>query len=107
MPRLAQGFAVQQILFIKLDFRQVVRSALHFHPAGRARGVPAAVVVEREPQLLRGIEQLSQVFQDADSRTHLAEATAAVADSRFYQAMKALRALLPREARLLGLARPA
>ncbi len=54
-------------------------------------------------QLLSGIEQLSQVFQDADSRGHLATATEAVNDRRFYQAMRALRGLLPRETRLLGL----
>lgn len=53
-------------------------------------------------QLLRGIEQLSQVFQDADSCSHLAAATEAVVEGRFYQAMKALRCLMPREARLLG-----
>ena len=57
-------------------------------------------------QLNRGIEQLSQVFTDADSREHLAAATDAVADRRFYQAMRALRALMPREARLLGIVRP-
>jgi flagellar protein FlbT len=54
-------------------------------------------------QLLSGIEQLSQVFQDADSRAHLAAATEALAERRFYQAMRALRCLMPREARLLGL----
>ena len=59
---------------------------------------------EARRQLLRGIEQLSQVFVDADSRGHLAAATEAVMEGRFYQAMKALRALLPREARLLGAA---
>ena len=42
-------------------------------------------------QLNRGIEQLSQVFQDPDSRAHLAAATEAVAERRFYQAMRALR----------------
>ena len=57
---------------------------------------------EGRRQLLRGIEQLSQVFRDDDSTRHLADATAAVVEGRFYQAMKALRALMPREARLLG-----
>lgn len=52
-------------------------------------------------QLLSGIEQLSQVFKDADSRTHLGLATSAVLEGRFYQAMRAVRTLLPREARLL------
>jgi flagellar biosynthesis repressor protein FlbT len=58
---------------------------------------------EGRRQLLRGIEQLSQVFQDPDSRTHLSAATAALGESRFYQAMRALRCLLPRETRLLSL----
>lgn len=56
-------------------------------------------------QLLRGIEQLSQVFQDTESRGHLTAATEAVVEGRFYQAMKALRCLMPREARLLGVPR--
>ncbi len=54
------------------------------------------------PQLLRGIEQLSQVFLDQDSREHLHTATESVVDGRFYQAMKALRCLLPRETRLMA-----
>ncbi len=53
-------------------------------------------------QLLVGIEQLSQVFSDRDSRVCLAEATAAVTENRYYQALKALRNLLPRESRLLA-----
>jgi flagellar protein FlbT len=60
---------------------------------------------EARMQLLRGIEQLSQVFTDADSRAQLAAATACVADDRFYPAMKALRALIPREDRLFAAAR--
>ena len=44
---------------------------------------------EARRQLLRGIEQLCQVFLDADSRGHLAAATEAVVAGRFYQAMKA------------------
>lgn len=54
-------------------------------------------------QLLRGIEQLSQVFQDTDSRAALDAATEAAKERRFYQAMRALRTLMPREARLLGI----
>jgi flagellar protein FlbT len=53
-------------------------------------------------QLLRGIEQLSQVLVDHDSRLHLSRATEAVLENAHYQALKALRALLPREARLLA-----
>ena len=53
-------------------------------------------------QLLRGIEQLSQALTDPDSRSHLTEATNAVLGQKFYQALKALRALLPREERLMA-----
>ena len=56
-------------------------------------------------QLLRGIEQLSQVLTDHDSRTLLSQATASVLENQHYQALKALRGLLPREDRLFA-ARP-
>ncbi len=60
--------------------------------------------VEGRRQLLRGIEQLSQVFRDDDSRAFLSEATACVVEGRIYHALRALRALMPREARLLAAA---
>ncbi|WP_114964756.1 flagellar biosynthesis repressor FlbT [Alkalilacustris brevis] len=60
---------------------------------------------EARQQLLRGIEQLSQVLTDHDSRRLLAQATEAVLDEAHYQALKALRVLLPREDRLLAAAR--
>ncbi len=60
---------------------------------------------EARPQLLRGIEQLSQVLTDPDSRAQLAAATAAVIENQPYQVLKALRSLLPREERLFA-ARP-
>lgn len=53
-------------------------------------------------QLLQGIEQLSQVLTDHDSRSMLAIATQAVLDNMPYQALKALRNLLSREERLLA-----
>ncbi|AXX99617.1 flagellar biosynthesis repressor FlbT [Profundibacter amoris] len=56
-------------------------------------------------QLLRGIEQLSQVLTDHDSRTLLTTASEEVLDGKYYQALKALRGLLPREERLLAAAR--
>ena len=56
-------------------------------------------------QLLRGIEQLSQVLTDHDSRTQLTLASRAVLEDQHYQALKALRSLLPREERLFA-ARP-
>jgi flagellar biosynthesis repressor protein FlbT len=55
-------------------------------------------------QLLRGIEQLSQVLTDPDSRTQLTYATAAVLEDQHYQALRALRSLLPREERLFAAA---
>jgi flagellar protein FlbT len=56
-------------------------------------------------QLLRGIEQLSQVLTEHDSRLQLTAATAAVLEDQYYPALKALRSLLPREERLLAAAR--
>ena len=52
--------------------------------------------------LLRGIEQLSQVFDDRDSRQVLNGATADVIDGNIYRALRQLRSLLPREARFLA-----
>lgn len=60
---------------------------------------------EARLQLLRGIEQLSQVLTDHDSRRQLTIASRAVVEEQHYQALKALRALLPREERLLAAAR--
>ncbi|WP_424966304.1 MULTISPECIES: flagellar biosynthesis repressor FlbT [unclassified Dinoroseobacter] len=57
---------------------------------------------EGAPQLLRGIEQLSQVFRDSDSRARLNEATESVLSQNFYHALKSLRCILPREERLLA-----
>ncbi|MBU0642314.1 MAG: flagellar biosynthesis repressor FlbT [Alphaproteobacteria bacterium] len=56
-------------------------------------------------QLMRGIEQLSQVLTDPDSRKILNTATAEVQNEQYYQALKALRALIPREERLLSAAK--
>jgi flagellar protein FlbT len=61
-----------------------------------------AVPGEARSQLLQGIEQLSQVFLDADSRQTLQDATEAVISERYYQALKALRLLIAREDRLLA-----
>jgi len=56
-------------------------------------------------QLMRGIEQLSQVFRDDDSRRLLAQASEAAVAGQHYPCLKALRGLLPREERLLSVAR--
>lgn len=53
-------------------------------------------------QLLRGIEQLSQVLTDHDSRVLLERATDTVLARQFYQTLKALRGLLHREERLMA-----
>ena len=53
-------------------------------------------------QLLRRVEELSQVFTDADSRRVLAEATDALVAEHYYQCLKSLRSLLPREERLMA-----
>ncbi|GAB4532240.1 MAG: flagellar biosynthesis repressor FlbT [Ruegeria sp.] len=53
-------------------------------------------------QLLRRIEELSQVFTDPDSRRVLGQATEALVAEQYYKCLKALRSLLPREDRLLA-----
>jgi flagellar biosynthesis repressor protein FlbT len=60
---------------------------------------------EAKLQLLRGIEQLSQVLTDYDSRTQLTAASRAVMENQHYQALKSLRSLLPREERLFAAGR--
>ncbi|QYX57103.1 flagellar biosynthesis repressor FlbT [Roseovarius sp. SCSIO 43702] len=52
--------------------------------------------------LLRHIEELSRILTDPDSRAHLARATDAILEDEHYKCLKSLRALLPREARLLA-----
>ena len=56
-------------------------------------------------QLRQGIAQLMQALDDENSLTRLREALRHVDDGDFYRAMKCLRALLPREERLLALSR--
>ncbi len=60
---------------------------------------------EARTQMLRGIEQLSQVFIDPDSRALLARATDTLVEGQVYQTLRALRALLPREDRLFAATR--
>ncbi len=52
--------------------------------------------------LLRAIEQLSQVFTDHDSRRLLDIASQTVLEGEFYQTLKSLRLLLPREERMFS-----
>ncbi len=53
--------------------------------------------------LLRQIEELSQIFTDPDSRLVLAEASQGVIEGQHYRTLKSLRALLPREDRLMAI----
>ena len=55
-------------------------------------------------QLLHGIEEISQILTDPDSRSLLSAASQAVLNEAHYQALRSLRALLPKERRLLGAA---
>ncbi len=57
-------------------------------------------------QLLHRIEELSRILTDSDSRSLLASASDAAVNHRFYQCLKSLRLLLPREDRLLATHRP-
>ncbi|WBU60439.1 flagellar biosynthesis repressor FlbT [Paracoccus albus] len=52
--------------------------------------------------LLREVERLTQVFDDSDSRNLLSAATTCCIEGNFYGALRALRNLLPREARLMA-----
>ncbi|MBU2889757.1 flagellar biosynthesis repressor FlbT [Celeribacter halophilus] len=57
---------------------------------------------DAKTQLMRGVEQLSQVLTDSDSRKILGRATSEIQSEQYYQALKSLRSLLPREARLFS-----
>ncbi|MBY6003905.1 flagellar biosynthesis repressor FlbT [Salipiger bermudensis] len=57
---------------------------------------------EAQRQLLRGIEELSRILTDPDSRELLNKATTSLLDGQYYQSLKALRSLIPREDRLLA-----
>ena len=52
--------------------------------------------------MLKRIEELSQVFTDSDSRAQLSRATDALINENPYQCLKSLRALIPRESRILA-----
>ena len=55
--------------------------------------------------LLRGIEELSRILVDTDSRKLLNAASDALVSEQYYQCLKNLRSLIPREDRLLQLGR--
>lgn len=53
-------------------------------------------------QLLKRTEELSQIFTDHDSRTHLDQASQALVEEQYYQFLKCMKRLIPREDRLLA-----
>ncbi|WP_194097568.1 flagellar biosynthesis repressor FlbT [Marivivens aquimaris] len=53
-------------------------------------------------QILSGIEQLSQVFCDHDSKQALTKGTGAALEGDYYKCLRHLRTLLPREDRLMA-----
>jgi flagellar protein FlbT len=61
-----------------------------------------ATAEQAKYSLLRNIEELSQIFVDKDSRQLINAASTALTRSEHYLCLKALRALLPREERLLA-----
>ncbi len=58
---------------------------------------------EAQKKAMLRIEELSRVFTDHDSRSLLGQATEALSEQNFYKCLKAIRGLLPREARLLAM----
>lgn len=62
-------------------------------------------LADARPELLKGIEQLSRIFTDDDSRKLLGSATESVLNDQAYHVLKSLRSLLPREARLMAVAK--
>lgn len=61
-------------------------------------------IEQARKQVLTGIDQLASVFTDPESVEALDTAASHALNSRFYPALRALRALLPREAQLLAAA---
>lgn len=61
--------------------------------------------VQAKLQILSGIEQLRAVFADPETADKLSQAARDVAQDKFYPALRALRAVLPAEERLIEVAR--
>lgn len=101
-------------LAIKTPDASILRQRDAIHPDSACTPVSRACYIaqlilsgEADPtegrqQLLLAIKQLSQVFQDRDSRQLLADATAGALGGNVYGAMRKLRDLLPRESRLFA-----
>ncbi|MEM6481209.1 MAG: flagellar biosynthesis repressor FlbT [Pseudomonadota bacterium] len=59
-------------------------------------------IEDAKRSMLKRLEELSQVFTDADSRAQLSRATEALIGDNPYQCLKSIRALIPRETRILA-----
>jgi len=57
MPRLRQGFTIQQILFVEINLRQIVPTHLHFNAARGTGRVAAAIMIQFKPKRLGGLQQ--------------------------------------------------
>ena len=57
---------------------------------------------EARRQILVGVDQLAGVFEDPESTAALDAAAAHTMNGRFYQALRALRTLIPREALIMS-----
>ena len=101
-------------LFVKTPEARILRLRDAIHPTQATTPVRRAcylaqlllsgdaAAAEVRDRLLRRIEELSQVLRDPDSRALLAQAGASLVQEEHYHCLKALRALLPREERLLA-----
>jgi hypothetical protein len=49
MPRLGERLPIEEILFLELDFRQMLGALLDFHPTCGTGRIPAAIMIERKP----------------------------------------------------------
>ncbi|MCV6598374.1 MAG: flagellar biosynthesis repressor FlbT [Mangrovicoccus sp.] len=56
---------------------------------------------EGTPQIAQGLQQLSDVFRDAEHLRRMQSAAQFLAAGQFYQVLKSLRTLLPMESELL------
>jgi len=57
MPWLRQRFAIQQVLLVEINLREMLLSHLNLNPARRTGRVPAAIVIQSESQFLRGLKK--------------------------------------------------
>jgi len=57
MSGLAQVFPIEEILFVKIDLRELIKAGLDLDPAGCAGGIAPAVVIEGKPERFGRFQQ--------------------------------------------------